>query len=74
MNVSSRMSKERILKTIEDFYNEINTSLPGGTARQYAIHELIMRLNPKPKSSYVKKGASKILKNEITWDKRESTG
>jgi hypothetical protein len=56
------MSKSNILKTIEDFYNEIDILVPGASARQYAVHELIMRLNPKPKG-YVKKGASKIIKN-----------
>lgn len=56
------MSKSNILKTIEDFYIEIDPLVPGASARQYAVHELIMRLNPKP-LGYVKKGASKIIKN-----------
>lgn len=56
------MSKERILQTIEDFYNEIDVLAPGASARQHATLELISRLNSKPKG-YVKKGASKILKN-----------
>lgn len=64
MKVTTRMSKSNILKTIEDFYNEIDILVPGASARQYAVHELIMRLNPKPRGSrYIKKGASKIIKN-----------
>ena len=54
------MSKERILKTIEDFYNETD---PNALGRLLTLNELVMRLNPKKKSSYQKKGASKILKN-----------
>lgn len=60
MRVTTRMSKERILQTIEDFYNEIDSDNIG---RLYTLNELIMRLNPKPGSGYKKKGASKILKN-----------
>ena len=63
MKVTTRMSKERILQTIENFYNEIDPLVPGASARQHAIHELIMRLNPPKPKGYVKKGASKILKN-----------
>lgn len=61
MAITTRMSKEKILKTIEDFYNEQD---PGNIGRLYTLNELIMRLNPKPsrKSNYIKKGASKILK------------
>ena len=59
MKVATRMSKERILKTIEDFYNETS---PNDLGRLYTLNELAIRLNPKPKG-YVKKGASKILKN-----------
>ena len=54
------MSKEKILKTIEDFYNETS---PDDLGRLYTLNELAIRLNPKPSSGYKKKGASKILKN-----------
>jgi hypothetical protein len=58
MELTSKMSKEKILKTVEDFYNETS---PDNLGRLYTLNELAMRLNPKPKG-YVKKGASKILK------------
>jgi len=59
MKVTTRMSKEKILQTIEDFYNETSTYNLG---RLYTLNELVIRLNPKPSSGYKKKGASKILK------------
>lgn len=62
------MSKDNILKTIEDFYIEIDVLVPGASARQYTILELVSRLNPKPRG-YIKKGASKIIKNTNHGDK-----
>ena len=59
MVITTRMSKENILKTIEDFINE---TPPDNLGRLYTLNELAMRLNPKPKG-YIKKGASKIIKN-----------
>lgn len=68
MKITSKMSKENILKTIEELYNETH---PYNLGRLYTLNELVMRLNPQPsrKSSYVKKGASKILKQNADGNK-----
>ena len=65
MRVTTKMSKENILKTIEDMYTETH---PDDLGRLYTLNELAIRLCPKPKG-YIKKGASKILKNINLGDK-----